>query len=306
MYETEGAGVQRLAGTYLEGVAHEGFIGGGGLAPQDFHAAIALVGEEGMSDALHVGADLVCAPRLQYTFHPCDRPEGLQHAPVCHGGLTHLALGRQHRHALTVTRVAGDIALYPTLLRLEAAPHEGIILTFRAFNEELMAEVCLRLGRLRHNEQPAGVLVNAMHKTHTWVVGIVFGIVTQVPGQRVHEGAGVVSHARVHHQPCRFVDHQQVIVLIDDVERYVLGHDLRFHTRMVQHQRDHIQGLHPVVAFDRTVVDMDATRLCSALDACAAGVAQVFHQELIHAQERLPLVCHHATMLVECAVRRHL
>ena len=45
----------------------------------------------------------------------------------------------------------------------------------------------------------------------------------RVVQQRVEQGALPVAAARMHHQADRLVDHQQGIVLVDDVERDVLG-----------------------------------------------------------------------------------
>ena len=50
---------------------------------------------------------------------------------------------------------------------------------------------------------------------------------------------------------------------------------------------------------------MDAARFGSALYAGAACVAQVFHQELVHAEQRLTLVGHYAAVLIEHPVCSH-
>ena len=45
VYEAQGAGVQGLAWSGVEGIAHEGFVTGGGLPAQNLEAPIAFVSE---------------------------------------------------------------------------------------------------------------------------------------------------------------------------------------------------------------------------------------------------------------------
>ena len=45
--------------------------------------------------------------------------------------------------------------------------------------------------------------------------------------QRVDQRAGPVAGGRMHHEALRLVDHDQVVVLVDDIERDVLGLRLR-------------------------------------------------------------------------------
>ena len=101
---------------------------------------------------------------------------------------------------------------------------------------------------------------------------------------------------------CRLVHYEQIIVLINDIERYVLCSNLGFKARMVAHERHHIAWFDAIITLYGTVIDMYTTSLCCTLNSCTAGVAQVFHQELIHTQQRLPLVGYHAAVLIESAV----
>ena len=151
--EAQCAGVQSLSRADVEGITHKGLVAGGGLSAQDFHAAIALIGEERMAYALHVRADLMRPPCLQHTFHPCDRSKGFQYTPMGDGGLAYLAFWREYRHALTVARVAGDVPFDAAFRRVKASPYEGVVLPACALDEELVTEVCLGLWCLGH--QPA-------------------------------------------------------------------------------------------------------------------------------------------------------
>jgi hypothetical protein len=77
----------------------------------------------------------------------------------------------------------------------------------------------LRLNGLGHHHQTGGVLVQAVHDTGARHIDDVRHVVQQ----GVEQGAISVTGSRVHHQARRLVDHQDVVVFIDDVQLDVLG-----------------------------------------------------------------------------------
>ena len=95
-----------------------------------------------------------------------------------------------------------------------------------------------------------------------------------------------------------FVDDEQGVVLIDNVERNVFGYNFPVALRVVQDERDDVAGLHLVVALDGLVAGMDCACLGCLLYAVAAGAGHVVHQELIDADGTLSLVNLYAPMLV--------
>ena len=95
MYETQGQRVQCLTRACLEAVVYELLVTGKLCAPQDLVAPVALVVEERVPQMLHVGADLMRAPRFEHTFHQGDVAEALQHAVMRHGMLSDARVGRE-------------------------------------------------------------------------------------------------------------------------------------------------------------------------------------------------------------------
>ena len=225
MPEAEGLGVERLAGAELEAVLHKRLVGGRPLASQDLAPAVALVAEQRVADALHVGADLVGAARLQDALHERGVAKPLHHAPVGHRRLAHSRAGSKGLHPQAVLGVAPDVALYAPRVALHVAPHQGVVLPVCGLVVELLAQRGLGLGSLGHHEQPARVLVDAVHQPHLRVVGVKLAHVPQVPGYGVDERAVEVARAGMHHHSGRLVDHHQRAVLIHHFYGYVLGHD---------------------------------------------------------------------------------
>ena len=76
----------------------------------------------------------------------------------------------------------------------------------------------LRRHGFRHHHQSGGVFIQTVHNAGTRHVGD-FRVMMQ---QRIEHRAVRVTGARVHHQIARLVDHQDVAVFIDDIQRDIL------------------------------------------------------------------------------------
>ena len=102
------------------------------------------------------------------------------------GRLAYLRVGRKHAHAQAVFRVAGDIPLDAPLVFREVCPNQGIVGAARGLFEELCSQPGLRIGSLGGHQQSAGVFVDAVYKSHVGVVGVVVGIIAQMPCNGIH------------------------------------------------------------------------------------------------------------------------
>ena len=296
--EAEGAGVERLAGADFEAVVDELFIGAGGVAAENLVAAVAGVGEERMADVAHVGADLVGAAGLEDAFHQRHVGEGFEDLIVGDGVFPLVGIGRENGHLEAILGVAADVPLDSADGGVGDAPYQRAVFALGGFVEELTAEVSLGVGGLGHDEEPGGVLVDAVHQAEARVVDVVVGIVAQVPGQGVDKGAGPVAVTGVHDQSGRLVDHQYILVLINDVEGDILGENLVGIARTVHHHLHHVGGLDAVVRLHRPAVDQDAAGFGGLLDAVARRLLQVVDEEFVDSQQLLPGVGHEAEMLV--------
>ena len=74
----------------------------------------------------------------------------------------------------------------------------------------------------RHHQQPAGVAVDAVNDAGTNNTVDAGELVTAVIQQRMHQRSGGMAGCGVHHHALGFIHHQQVGVLIDDIQRNVL------------------------------------------------------------------------------------
>src|SRR5574344_1268232 len=81
----------------------------------------------------------------------------------------------EHRHALAVSWIATDIALYASFVLCEMSPHQSIVTAVGIVVEELCTKMRFGFRCLGHHQQSAGVFVDAVHKSHLRVVRIISG-----------------------------------------------------------------------------------------------------------------------------------
>lgn len=299
MLKAEGAGVKRLAWASLETMVDESLVTGGGKSAQDDVAAIARIVEQRVSDVAHVGANLVCAPSFEDTLNKRDVAEALNDAIVCDGMLPNLGVLGKHGHLQPVLGVAGDVAAYCSLVFPDVSPNEGVVAATRSLIEELHAEFCLCVGSLCHDKKAARILVDAMDEAHAGVVGVVVGIIAQMPRKSVDESASKIAYSWMHDKPRRFVHDEKLVVFVNDVERNVLRLYGAIVARTIEEEGYNIERLYAVVAFLRAPIHVDEACTCGGLNAIARRVGKMEDKKLIHAQQLLSLVSDNAQVLVQ-------
>ena len=172
----------------------------------------------------HVHANLVRATGFELHLHQRVHAVFLQHAVVADG----LAPAAADRHACAVAAVAPDGGFYRAAGDQDAIDQRDIFALDGA-RGELRDEVLARALGLGHHQQPRGILVEAVHDAGARQRRQRRRVVQQ----GIHERAFAVTGAGMHHQPRRFVDDEQLGVLVNEVERDILrrcrGHRRRRH-----------------------------------------------------------------------------
>ena len=151
---------------------------------------------------------------------------------------------RIRRHLLPVVRIAPDRLVDPPP-RHHFAPGEREVFLLDLALGELPGQFGVRLVVLRDDHQPRRAFVEPVHDARPFLAADPAEIV-HVMQQRVHQRAARVSRRRVHHHPRRFVDHDQVVILIEDRQRQ------RFRLRRRVDQLGHVDG-DLLCRFDRLV-----------------------------------------------------
>ena len=84
----------------------------------------------------------------------------------------------------------------------------------------------MRAVVLRRHHQPGGVLIEPVHNAGPADAADPGKARAAMGDQRVDQGPALVARGRVHHKVSRLVDDDDVVVLVDDIERYILRHGL--------------------------------------------------------------------------------
>ncbi len=140
--------------------------------------------------------------------------ETLQHTVVADGLLATF----HHRHTLALLAVTTN-GCVDFATGHNDADHNALIDAADAPALQLRNQLRLRLNGLGHHHKAGGVLVQAVHDAAARDIDDVRHVVQQ----GIEQGAISVPGGRVNHQACGFVDDQDVVVFIDDIQLDVLG-----------------------------------------------------------------------------------
>ena len=172
-----------------------------------------------------------------------------------------------------------------TLISFHIAPHKGYILAFGSLVKKLLSQVQHSLFGLSDNQQSAGIFIDAMHQPRsvTAVVRQVFKVIDQ----RIDKGTAIVAVSRVYYHPRRLVYHQQTIVFIHYLQRYIFGYQQILVRRMCKIHLHLIVSFHAMIRFYRLTIYEYIPLFSRLLHLIASSVFHEVHQKLIHAQRFL-------------------
>ena len=125
-----------------------------------------------MTRLLHVYTDLMRASRLENTLYERYISEAFYDSIMGNCRLSDPRFRRENLHAEPILRVAGDVALYRSLLFREVSPHQCGVTAVGSLIKKLESELRLGIRRLSNEEQATRVLVDAMHQSYLRIVCI--------------------------------------------------------------------------------------------------------------------------------------
>lgn len=193
-------------------------------APQFFTvAAIRRVAQQRMPNSSHVDADLMGTAGTGLELNQGKKPKTLSYAIL---GDSLAAAARVRGHLLPVYRMAANGSLDHPLCIPHIATHDGQIQLLYPSFCELTCQATMRRVILGHHDGPRGVLVQPMHDPRPLDPPDA-GELGTMGQKRIDEGTRSIAWAGMHHHARSLVDHQKMLVLIEDSE----GNRLRQHTR---------------------------------------------------------------------------
>jgi len=258
-------------------------------------AAIGLVADQRMADMRHMDADLVRAPRFQAAFDERGRRRRVgARAELLDDGIM------RHRMARIAAPFGHDGAFRavrprPTQRRVDRAggtgrpaPDDGVIGAFQIAGAAVIGKGVRQgaMGKivLGDDENAARVLVETVDDAGATHAADARERRTAMVKQRVDERAGPVARARMDDETDRFVDHDQIVVLVKDRQVDRLG--FRFSRSWLRHAEADDGARHQLRLrlVHRLAVDMNFTGANQRLDAAAGQIgAGLRRQPLVEA-----------------------
>ena len=193
-----------------------------GLPPQaaGSGAAIEFISEQRMSDRGHVNPYLMRSPGVQGTAHQTTQLAILQKFNVCFSQFAGMPGDIDHSHPQPIARVSSDRLINLTPGRTDP----GTMRQRQILSPDLPRGDGPNQGvhcrsRARHHHQPARVLVQSVNNSGARQI---YG--PRIVGQQaVQKGTAPVTRCRMNHQARRFVEHQQMFILVHVVQGHELG-----------------------------------------------------------------------------------
>ena len=121
-------------------------------------------------------------------------------------------------HLLPVARVAPNGRIDTSLVERNIALDQGDIAFDDGVPFHLLYQYRVSARVPGHDHQPGGILIQAMHDPRSRIRANALQV-RQVCQQRVDQRIIMVPRSRMHDHPRRFIHHQYILVLVDDVER---------------------------------------------------------------------------------------
>ena len=195
----------------------------GALPQLRLFVAVDQIAQNGVADVGHVDPDLVGPSRLQTAADMGVAPVALHHFPVGHG---FFGVAGGDGHLLPVGGVPADGGVDGAGVLPEGAADDGFVGPRHGVVLELGGQHGVGQIVFGDSQQSAGVLVDAVDDAGPQLAVDAGEVIAHGVQQAVDQGIVLMTDGRVDHQALGLVDHHHILVLIDDVQGNVLGHDV--------------------------------------------------------------------------------
>ena len=134
-----------------------------------------------------------------------------------------------HRHFFTVIRMPADGLVDGAFLLIQLSETDGTVSSVDGMFLQLFCNAPVCFVIFAGNDRSSGILVDTMYNTGAQYSVDPGQIPATVIHQCINQSAAVMSRRRMHHHPLRLIHHDQIRILIQDIQRDVLRFNIRFH-----------------------------------------------------------------------------
>ena len=197
--------------------------------------AIFQIAHERMANMGHVNAYLMCSASFQFAFHEGSEsrcvflcPKALLDLEMRYGVAGVITLFMDYGLFGAVTMGAAKGRIDGPGRPVRGSPDDRKVRAFQiactSMVGKLRTQVAMGKVVLGYDHDAAGFLVEAMHNARSLDTPDARQCVTTMVDQCVDERTGPITIPRMHDEPCRLVDDNEVSVFIEDTKRDFLAH----------------------------------------------------------------------------------
>lgn len=264
----------------LVGVEHLAGKGDAEVA-EGFAASVLLVSSNGVADVGEMHADLMRSAGQGLDAQVRGVIEALQDAIA---GECFSSLGGGGDHLFSVLAAAGDMRLDESAFFGRRSDDNSAVFLVNRAGLELLCEPVVCHIVLSHDDAAGGVLIQPVNNAGAKRMPA-SGKLSAVGEQRVDKGVRRITCCWVHDETRGFVDHDEVIVFVKDVEGDVLGFESGF-LRRRKNRFDSITGLDRMVRLDLLPVESDKSLLDELLNVRPRPVGKLLRKKSIQPRAR--------------------
>src|SRR5688572_23790057 len=144
---------------------------------------------------------------------------------------------------------------------LRNTPHHRPIRALYGMIKKLLGKLCKYVFSFGHDEQAGGIFVNTMYQAGpSDIAGHMRKILSErtpmeeMVSQRIHQRSGPVLVSGMNHHTRRFIDHQQILVLENNIEGNILRNYLGVTRRLRKRNRNDVVGMNFAIRFDGLLI----------------------------------------------------
>lgn len=182
-------------------------------------AGVKFVAEDWVPEIVKVDADLVGAATVQNAFDQAHVAARTQNAII---RFRRSSLTARDTHALPMNRVALDCFVDDASSLSRSPGHESQIDFSHGAGGKLFGKIAVSRVVLGNDKRAAGFFVEPMHDAGPFLSADRREILA-MGQERVDQRMRLMTRPRMHNEPSRFVENEEIAVLEKDLERHRLG-----------------------------------------------------------------------------------
>ena len=196
-------------------------------------------------------ANLVRSAGFQLDLEQRVLPVSRGNTPVGHG----VSAALHNRHTLAIDRVPRKRCVDGAFLLANVAVYERRVAAVRAVVAKLIAQRAMSFVIFCDYDETRCHAVDAVHDSRAQLAADA-GKVANVIQQRIDQRSAFVPRGRMHNHSLGLVDHEQIHVFVDHVQRNILRQNVRLH-RIGECDVDEIACCRDHIWFDRFPVEQN-------------------------------------------------